>query len=407
MGWWGSPGCGCCDACDDCLGYEQTFDGTGALSGVSWSSAGTVTRNSGVVEFKGSSPAASISNDTVGARLTGHVRTTFEFQFTYDADVACQVLVEFATAADRLYILKRDAIIVFEVGATVVEINRATIDLALSTWYIFELCVDPTNEYVNVGVQNAAFIQDSYINDGLDVVTITAKMQGTWVPPIPPSTPGFEDFPTDVIFKVDNFKQYDREDEDPNCCPCEPFEGFIVGDPLALGCYCEDGGDQISVSLDNMANDDWTCCTNINTTWVIDYIYSYMAGPSFRYPTLPNQSHACFYAAVFDCAGAFTICCSETLSVYDIDWVWVTVDIFGWSSFGTLKGHVGVNVYFFSSTGVVPYKLEFDLPMTYPTDTRTCSGWSALDIPFSRAVLPSGIAEPCDSSSVTCELTAV
>lgn len=274
-GWWGAPGCGCCDGCEDCMNYEQTFDGTGTLATIDWQSTGIAARVDGEVRFQGNSPTSTIDNSPDASRLTGGVRTTFEFQLNYTGVVMGVELV-MDTTGDRLYIVTETSFQIADLSDGSI-IETFGIELELDTTYTFEACVDDTNDTIYAGIQHHVNTEESVSNDGLDHVKIIADIEGEYIPPIPPETEGTWNYPEDLILTVDNFRQYDRAENSSECCVCGaittpviPPDGVNICDMVDI---CDDLTEELAVTIANMGTGvgDMTCCPDLNDDYIANY----------------------------------------------------------------------------------------------------------------------------------------
>ncbi len=310
----------CCDGtCLECQNFSETFDGTGTLAAIGWTSTGSVSRVSGVVNFLGSDPVASISNSSVGSRLTDNVKTEIDFAITFQgANIV--LFVSFNTGA-RAYIISDGTLMVVDPSGTSGEnvIAELPAPVALNTEYILEFCVDDTNDKVYIGIQGIVAYEDSVTNDGLDSFTFAAQIQGEYIPPVPGGE-GSYTYPPDTIATVNEVRQFDRVDNSSECCVCGPVEGLqdpdadgTIGDPgTSVTCLtCTDTLSTYLISISSLASGgNIACCSALNDDYLIPF-----------WGITQNTPFACIYHSAFFCEDqpGFTAtpglaCCADAFS---------------------------------------------------------------------------------------------
>lgn len=400
MGWFGVPGgteCSCCDQCDPCLNYSQTFDGSGTLALIDWTSSGEVARVSGVVQYLGSDPTAQISNSTDATRLTGDVRTTFEFRLTYN-EAGMGVSVAFTTGgAARIYLVNQYALAVYDVSSSAL-VALFPISLTIDEWYTFEICVDDASEVVHVGIRQVVYYEDSITNDGLDYVTILGYVTGEYIPAPPGGDPDYS-YPEDVILEVDNFYQYDRQANSSECCQCEPFPtGSVTEIPDPVLCFCTTLTSTILLEFQNIAAGGGgsllSCCTALNDSYVLDFLYQDTRLDGFTY---------CAYGAFFDCDDDTYPCCGDGEGNYVVNQVWVQA-IFR-DGPGAADPQVEVIYSLHDAVGNMLYQIVY---RKTPITDDDCGTWSEVEATYvSSGGGFGGASQFCDASSSSVLISAV
>lgn len=395
----GKLSCECC--CDTCLNYSETFTATSAPTG--WTTTGTVTWPGGAAALWADASAASgIDNTSVAGKLTGNVKTSVDF-ILYEETAWIEITVSFSSGADRKYLITETALFVRDDSGGTADVEVAFPDeIVRGDEYTFSFCVNPSNDMIDIGIENLVSYTDPHTNGGLASFEVAGNAACEWVPEIPPSTPGFIDCsgysgPVSAITEV---RQYDRDQNIAGCCPCTTPTG-----PQLIDCFdCTAATDSYLVSITGAAPGNIDCCTEWNDDYVLDFDGVYNFG----------NYYGCVYSAFFFCdaqagypATPGLACCGED---YDGVYIGGTYTV-GISAVLTIVAGTGGNIshatiefWMYVNYGGFNYRI----PVTrLYAETSTFTGTEdCAELVFNVPSVFGGRAN-CDGSSVAITATAI